>query len=251
MIRSIKTRKQYETSLARINTLMTAGPGTPEASELWSLSILVLRYEFENKMEPTCPVDAAGGRALSISPALETVRQLANIWHLTMTEACALASLTDAKLTATSLPYVSAETRLRIELLIEIFAHLVILFSAPLSADWPTLPNKGELYGGRRPIDVMIDGGLPTMNIVRRELISLRGDDSLPGRHGPRCPPNDTRSHGESLESERSDCDRLERANQANFRSRISASRRRLAERDLDDSTETIRTTRDNLRSDG
>jgi antitoxin Xre/MbcA/ParS-like protein len=40
---------------------------------------------------------------------------------------------------------------------------------------WPQLPNKGPLFGNRRPIDAMIDGGIPRMLEVRRYIDAVRG----------------------------------------------------------------------------
>ncbi|PPD09629.1 MAG: DUF2384 domain-containing protein, partial [Methylocystis sp.] len=52
---------------------------------------------------------------------------------------------------------------------------LRLLFSEPLSDEWVRLPNKGPLYGGRRPLDAMIEGGIPKMLEVRRYIDALRG----------------------------------------------------------------------------
>lgn len=35
--------------------------------------------------------------------------------------------------------------------------------------------NKGPLFEGRRPIDVMIEGGIPKLLLVRRHVDALRG----------------------------------------------------------------------------
>lgn len=57
--------------------------------------------------------------------------------------------------------------------MIEIFRALVILFSPPLSRQWPKLPNAGPLFGGARPIDFAIQGGLPHLLAIRAELEAL------------------------------------------------------------------------------
>jgi len=44
-LRAIKTRKDHKMVLARIDTLMAAEAGTPEAAELEALAIRVERYE--------------------------------------------------------------------------------------------------------------------------------------------------------------------------------------------------------------
>jgi len=63
----------------------------------------------------------------------------------------------------------------RASLIIGIYKSLRLLFNGPLTYGWPTLPNKGEPYAGRRPIDVMISGGIPAMVSVRQHLDALRG----------------------------------------------------------------------------
>lgn len=70
---------------------------------------------------------------------------------------------------------ISHDVLTRISALIGIFKDLTLLFSEPLSAEWMRLPNKGPLYGGRRPLDVMIEGGIPKMLVVRRHIDALRG----------------------------------------------------------------------------
>jgi HTH-type transcriptional regulator/antitoxin HigA len=45
MLKPIKTRKDHKAALARIDALMDARAGTPEAAELEVLAILVERYE--------------------------------------------------------------------------------------------------------------------------------------------------------------------------------------------------------------
>ena len=70
----------------------------------------------------------------------------------------------------------------RASLIIGIYKGLRLLFNGPLTHDWPTLPNKGDLYAGGRPIDFMIAGGIPAMALVRQQVDGLLGpDQSAPG----------------------------------------------------------------------
>jgi len=55
-----------------------------------------------------------------------------------------------------------------------IFKGLQLLFSKPLSDEWVRLVNNGLLFGGRSPIDTMIQGGIPKMLEVRRYIDGLR-----------------------------------------------------------------------------
>jgi|TARA_R100000501_G_scaffold14778_1_gene26819 hypothetical protein len=63
----------------------------------------------------------------------------------------------------------------RASLIIGIFKGLRLLFNGPLTTGWPTLANKGAPYNGRRPVDMMIAGGIPAMAAVRQHLDALRG----------------------------------------------------------------------------
>ena len=63
----------------------------------------------------------------------------------------------------------------RVSALLGIFKGLRLLFSEPLCDEWIQLPNKGPLYGGRRPLDAMIEGGIPKLLDVRRHIDALRG----------------------------------------------------------------------------
>ena len=63
----------------------------------------------------------------------------------------------------------------RASLIIGIYKGLRLLFNGPLTTGWPTLPNKGPLYEGRRPIDLMIAQGIPGMAGVRQHVDAMRG----------------------------------------------------------------------------
>lgn len=63
----------------------------------------------------------------------------------------------------------------RAGLLIEIFLTLARLFVGRLAYDWPHLPNKGSLFGGRSPIELMQSGGAETMRHVLGHLFALVG----------------------------------------------------------------------------
>ncbi len=64
---------------------------------------------------------------------------------------------------------------LRISYLIGIFKSLNILFSQELADRWIHLPNANELFANRTPLETMLRGGLPAMDIVRRLLDARRG----------------------------------------------------------------------------
>ncbi|XBQ17583.1 MAG: antitoxin Xre-like helix-turn-helix domain-containing protein [Oceanicaulis sp.] len=63
----------------------------------------------------------------------------------------------------------------RASLIIGTYKALRLLFNGPLTFGWPTLANRGEPYQGRRPVDYMIEGGIPAMANVRQHIDALRG----------------------------------------------------------------------------
>ena len=77
----------------------------------------------------------------------------------------------------------------RISYLIGIFKDLNILHGQTLADRWVSMPNKNRIFGGRTPLDYMILGGAPSMQVVRRLLSARRG-----GLCGCLPPPRSDRS---------------------------------------------------------
>lgn len=69
----------------------------------------------------------------------------------------------------------SQDEMTRASALIGLFKGLRIVFSHKLADDWVSLANQGTLYGGRRPLDLMLEGGIPAMLMVRGHVDALRG----------------------------------------------------------------------------
>ena len=63
----------------------------------------------------------------------------------------------------------------RISYLIGIFKSLNILYSQRLADQWMQLPNTNPIFGGRTPLDYILRGGSPAMDMVRRLLDARRG----------------------------------------------------------------------------
>jgi hypothetical protein len=112
--------------------------------------------------------------------AVDGIVRLAEIWRLTSAETCALLGdvsertwfrMKKGDWTGT----LSQDVLTRISAIVGLFKGLRLLFSEPLCDEWVRLPNKGALYRGRRPLDVMIEGGIPMMLEVRRHIDALRG----------------------------------------------------------------------------
>ena len=131
---------------------------------------------------PTPPpnlADAATRERLTPA-AVDGVVRLAEIWRLTSAEICALLGGVSERTWFRMKKgewsgALSQDTLTRVSALVGIFKGLRLLFSEPLSDEWVRLPNKGALYGGRRPLDAMIEGGIPKMLEVRRHIDALRG----------------------------------------------------------------------------
>lgn len=68
-----------------------------------------------------------------------------------------------------------ADTLQRISFLIGIFKALHILHSGPLADEWIRLPNSNPIFAGKSPLEYMLRGGLPAMQVVRRLLDARRG----------------------------------------------------------------------------
>lgn len=123
--------------------------------------------------------EAATRGRLTPAAVTATVR-LADIWHLSSGEVCALMGDVSERTwfrmkKGTWAGTLSQDTLTRISALTGIFKGLRLLFSEPLADDWVRLSNNGPLFGGRVPLDVMIEGGIPKMLEVRRHVDALRG----------------------------------------------------------------------------
>jgi hypothetical protein len=112
--------------------------------------------------------------------AVDGVVRLAEIWRVTSAEICALLGdvsertwfrMKKGEWSGT----LSQDALTRVSALVGIFKGLRLLFSEPFSDEWVRLPNKGQLYAGRRPLDAMIEGGIPKMLEVRRHIDAMRG----------------------------------------------------------------------------
>ena len=111
--------------------------------------------------------------------AVDGIVRLAEIWRLTNGESCALLggisertwlSMKNGERSGA----LSHDTLTRISALVGIFEALRLLFSEQLADEWVGLPNESPLYAGRRPLDSMIEGGIPKLLDVRRHIDALR-----------------------------------------------------------------------------
>ena len=64
---------------------------------------------------------------------------------------------------------------MRISYLIGIFKSLNILYSQRLADQWMQRPNSNPIFAGRTPLDYILRGGTPAMDMLRRLLDARRG----------------------------------------------------------------------------
>jgi len=100
-----------------------------------------------------------------VAVALKAYARATDDWALGLREAAALADMSESTWKRAKKPgFAGALTKdqlLRLSAVIGIYKSLELYFSEPLSKTWITRPNAGPLFGGARPVDTAIDGGLP------------------------------------------------------------------------------------------
>jgi len=110
---------------------------------------------------------------------LKAFIKLAKNWNLTNPEAAALLAISQSTWERTKrgerAEALSQDQLTRISALIGTFKGLHLLFADEMANKWPQLSNKGPLFGNRRPIDAMIEGGIPRMLEIRRYVDAVRG----------------------------------------------------------------------------
>lgn len=113
------------------------------------------------------------------SVALKAFARIAEAWSLTLQEAAALADMTVSTWKRAKAPGFNGDlTRdqmLRLSALVGLYKSLELYFDRPIATRWVKLPNRGPEFDGRRPIDAMIEGGLPKIIRVRTYVDALRG----------------------------------------------------------------------------
>ncbi|WP_293574874.1 MbcA/ParS/Xre antitoxin family protein [Phaeobacter sp.] len=111
--------------------------------------------------------------------ALKAYARTASAWRLTLKEAAALADMSESTWKRAKKPGFTGELTkdqlLRLSAIIGIYKSLELYFSEPLARSWMTRPNAGPLFGGARPVETAIEGGLPHILNIRTYLDALRG----------------------------------------------------------------------------
>ena len=118
-------------------------------------------------------------RARLSATAVKAILRLAGSWDLANSEAAALLGVSlrtwDRMKRGSKTDALSQDQLTRVSALIGTFKGLHLLFADQMADRWPQLANKGPIFGNRRPIDVMIEGGIPRMLEVRRYIDAVRG----------------------------------------------------------------------------
>ena len=108
-------------------------------------------------------------------PALRTFFNIARAWQLTPTEERGLLGWPPAstfyKHKGGASGTLSLDTLTRISLVLGIYKALHVLYPEERFADaWVKLPNSNPLFGGRPPIELMVEGGIDGLHRTRRLL---------------------------------------------------------------------------------
>lgn len=118
-------------------------------------------------------------RARLTGTAVKAFARLAKSWGLSNPEAAALLGVSqstwermkrDGRTEA-----LSQDQLTRVSVLVGTFKGLHLLFADEMADRWPQLTNNGPLFSNKRPIDAMIEGGIPRMLEVRRYIDAVRG----------------------------------------------------------------------------
>ena len=111
--------------------------------------------------------------------ALRAFFNIAKCWHLRDEDAMRLlggvASSSYYAMKKSPRRILDADTMLRISYLVGIFKALNILHGKSLADRWVTLPNRNPIFRGIPPLEYMIRGGIPAIQVVRRLLDARRG----------------------------------------------------------------------------
>ncbi len=134
---------------------------------------------------------AAAAAAIAVKPDPQTRRRLsgpglraffsiASAWGLSVAEQRGLlgwpAPSTYHKYKTGDHGTLAFDTLTRLSLILGIYKSLQVLYPEPAFADaWVRMPNSNPLFGGRRALDLMIDGGMDGLYRVRRLLDARRG----------------------------------------------------------------------------
>ena len=133
------------------------------------------RYAAPEHVDITSPEE----RARLGPSALKAFWNIVKVWHLRDEDAMRLLggvpSSTYYAMKRSPRRTLDPDTMLRISYLIGIFKALNILHGKALADRWVTLANQNPIFRGTTPLEYMIRGGIPAIQLVRRLLDARRG----------------------------------------------------------------------------
>lgn len=113
------------------------------------------------------------------SVAAKAYARLAAIWGLSngvAAELIAVSPRTWARIkTGEWTGRLSRDQLLRVSAITGLYKALHLYFSDDVANRWAGLRNSGPMFGGRTPLEMMIEGGLPAMIETRSYVDALRG----------------------------------------------------------------------------
>ncbi|MDJ0931925.1 antitoxin Xre-like helix-turn-helix domain-containing protein [Breoghania sp.] len=111
--------------------------------------------------------------------ALKAFCRIADAWSLTGREVAALADMSASSWKRVRRQAfageLSRDLMLRLSALVGLYKSLELYFNRPLSTQWVKLANQVPEFDGRRPLDAMVEGGLPKILRLRAYVDALRG----------------------------------------------------------------------------
>ncbi len=143
------------------------------------MTVPILQYPV-SRYQPDAPTDLgpAAARERLSPPALKAFFSIMARWKVRDEDARALlGGVTNGpfyEMKRNPERVLEVDRLTRVSYLIGIFKALNILHGRALADAWVHLPNSHPLFSGRTPLAVMIQGGLPALQTVRRLLDARR-----------------------------------------------------------------------------
>jgi len=119
------------------------------------------------------------GSAEVAAVATKAFARIAEAWQLRNEDAGRLLDVSgrtwNRMKTGTWSGRLSHDQLLRASGAVGLYKALHLYFGDTLADEWVRLPNAGPAFANRRPLDIMIDGGLPAILSTRDYVDALRG----------------------------------------------------------------------------
>ena len=111
--------------------------------------------------------------------ATKAFRRIADAWGLTNAQSAALLGVSGSTWDRIKRggrdEALSQDQLTRASAVVGLYKGLQLIFADDMSVRWPSLPNRGPIFGGITPVEAMISGGIPVMLEARRYVDAVRG----------------------------------------------------------------------------